>query len=107
MKKPDTETADRKVLDGSQSLAASIDRFKKMLAEDIDKACESKETFTLLSSKNDEKVLNQVLKLITIFDGGGKVTDKLKSSVMDEITPNETITPTKPLKMQDIVLKGK
>lgn len=95
MKKANTETADRKVLDGAQSLAASIDRFKKMLAEDIDKACDSKETFTLLSSKNDEKVLNQVLKLITIFDGGGKVTDKLKSPVMDEITPNEAIAPTK------------
>ncbi len=107
MKKVDTETTDRKVLNGAQSLAQSIDNFKKKLADDIQLAIDQKDTFTLLSSKNDEKVLNQVLKLITIFDTGGKVTEKLKASVMDEITPNETIAPTKPLKMQDIVLKVK
>lgn len=103
-----TKVKEEAKLTGAQSLAQAIDRFKKMLAEDIDKACEMKDTFTLLSAKNDEKVLNQVLKLITIFDAGGKVTDKIKAPLLAEIS-SETIESTEnpKLNIQDFVLKAK
>lgn len=92
---------------GAQSLAGAIDDFKKKLADDIQLAIEQKDTFTLLSSKNDEKVLNQILKIITIFDGGGKVSDKLKASVSDEISAETSEVPEKPkLNIQDFVLNA-
>ena len=80
------DTKEEKKPTGAQSLAQAIDNFKKKLADDIQIAIDQKDTFTLLSSKNDEKVLNQILKLITIFDTNGKVTDKLKAPIMDEIS---------------------
>ena len=92
------ETKEEKKPTGAQSLAAAIDNFKKKLADDIQLAVDQKDTFTLLSSKNDEKVLNQILKLITIFDTNGKVADKLKAPIMDEISAEGTPDKDTPVK---------
>ncbi len=86
------------VASGAQSLAQAIDNFKKKLADDIQLAVDQKDTFTLLSAKNDEKVLNQILKLITIFDTNGKVTDKLKAPIMDEISAEGVTDKPTPVK---------
>jgi len=102
------EVKEEKKPTGAQSLAQSIDNFKKKLADDIQLAVDQKDTFTLLSAKNDEKVLNQILKLITIFDTNGKVTDKLKAPIMDEISATATtdeVTDKPKLNIQDFVLK--
>lgn len=90
---------------GAQSLAQAIDDIKRVMAEDLQKASKSQDTFTFLSLSAD--VFNRILKVITMFDGGKSIKPELKDKVLTEI--GDTITneePNKPkLNIQDFVLK--
>ncbi len=103
--KAKNDTKEEKKPTGAQSLAEAIDTMKKIMAEDLQKACKSEETFTFLSLSAD--IFNRILKVITMFDTGKAIKPELKDKVLTEI--GDTITneePDKPkLNIQDFVLK--
>lgn len=104
MTKP-KDTKEEKKPTGAQSLAQAIDDIKRVMADDLQKASKSQDTFTFLSLSAD--TFNRILKVIAMFDSGKSIKPELKDKALTEI--GDTITneeSDKPkLNIQDFVLK--
>ena len=90
MKKLDSDDLKEALgISGAESLKDAIDAFKKALAVDMERVSRGETELTVLSSNNDDKVYNKILKLIVMFDSGKPLTMPIIERTEEEVTQEE------------------